>query len=87
MKRSARELIWGYEDPLLKALASVLPSGTVPRTFVSLVHNMTGPEEALALKPSIYDTGRDNLQNVWNVGAARDHPVILWLSYCDAILL
>jgi hypothetical protein len=46
--RRAEELLWGYEDPLLKRLAQVLPKlgvdVAIPRVF-ALAHNMTTPED------------------------------------------
>jgi hypothetical protein len=65
--RTAEELIWGYEDPLLQRLSALLPKGFVKSTRVELFHNMTGPEEALASKPVVIDTGYFNLSNIGNV--------------------
>ncbi|GAX79808.1 hypothetical protein CEUSTIGMA_g7248.t1 [Chlamydomonas eustigma] len=66
MTRTAGEIIWGYEDILLKRLASILPKGTIKSTLVQLLHNMSRPEEAIALQPSVFETGMNDIQRGWN---------------------
>lgn len=63
--RTVEELLFGYEDPLLKQIASVVPFVKIP-TRVQLVANMTGPEDALALEPNVVNTGAHNLSHTWD---------------------
>lgn len=65
--RSAEELIWGYQDLLLQRLSGMLPHGMIKSTRVGFMDNMTGPEDALVRLPVVFDTGRYNLSNIWNV--------------------
>eukprot|EP00887_Chlorella_sp_A99_P005592 scaffold1.g5592.t1 len=61
--RTVGELLWGYEDPLLKQAARLLPG--VDPTF-RLVGNMSGPEEAAAAPPTVVNTGAADLARVWD---------------------
>ncbi len=56
------------QDPLLVRLKELLPPGKVPRTRIQLLPNMTdGAGEALARPASVYDTGVNDITNVWQV--------------------
>ncbi|KAG1670566.1 hypothetical protein FOA52_012138 [Chlamydomonas sp. UWO 241] len=72
-RRTAEEMLWGYDDPLLVRLNRFLPKGMIPSTRVSLLHNMSGPDEALAQQPVVYDTGAGDLFNIWNVLSDEGH--------------
>jgi len=58
--RTAGELIWGYQDPLLSKLAHFV-SGLDP-TF-ALAKNMTSEDEASPI--NIVSTGADDIDNIW----------------------
>lgn len=60
--RTVRELLWGYEDPLLARLAPFLPS--VNPTF-QLLTNMTAPREADKAYAAQINTGLHNISQVW----------------------
>lgn len=89
--RTAQELMWGYEDPLLNVLQQILPAGTIPTTRVQLVPNMTDVSEAHALPHTRVNTGQTNMSQVWNVSrqvnvaGALPRPCghyILWYCHC-----
>ena len=57
--RRVRDLLFGYHDELLSTLATVVPS-LAPKTWVSMVPNMTGPGEARALAHNVFATTADS---------------------------
>eukprot|EP00775_Hariotina_reticulata_P003236 gene3236-3513_t len=66
VSKPALELLWGYEDQLLKALESWLPAGTLPDgPRVNLLKNTSSLADALAREPSVFNTGELNISNVW----------------------
>ncbi|KAG1668840.1 hypothetical protein FOA52_004935 [Chlamydomonas sp. UWO 241] len=71
-RRSAHELIWGYDDLFLSRLSRMLPAGTIPTTRVELLHNAS-EEETLAAVPTVFDTGGRNVSAVWNTLSDAGH--------------
>lgn len=72
MTRTVRELLWGYEDPLLQKLKFIAPGLD---TRFQLVPNTT----ASSLHPSsqdIINTGMSNISNVWNTEVWSNHSSI-----------
>ncbi|KAF6251207.1 CD36 family-domain-containing protein [Scenedesmus sp. NREL 46B-D3] len=68
--RSATELLWGYEDKLLKLLENLVPAGTLPNgALVALLQNASSLNAALAKNASIYNTGELDISRLWNVEA------------------
>ena len=56
MRRTAAELLFGYEDEILASLARVLPTLALRTTF-RLVENMTDPDAAAQQPHTVMDTG------------------------------
>ena len=72
MTRTVRELLWGYEDPLLQKLKFIAPGLD---TCFQLVPNTT----ASSLHPSsqdIINTGMSNISSVWNTEVWSNHSSI-----------
>lgn len=69
MVRTAEQLLQGYDDPLMAALASVLPTGMVPSSRISLLPGATPRSEALRKPPSIVNTGAGDISQLWNVSS------------------
>lgn len=72
MTRTVRELLWGYEDPLLQKLKFIAPG---LETRFQLVPNTS----ASSLHPSsqdIVNTGMYNISNIWNTEAWSNHTSI-----------
>eukprot|EP00878_Enallax_costatus_P020433 GHUV01021604.1.p1 GENE.GHUV01021604.1~~GHUV01021604.1.p1 ORF type:complete len:442 (+),score=77.42 GHUV01021604.1:509-1834(+) len=66
--KPALELLWGYEDKLLKLIGRVAPAALPPTgALVSLMQNVSSLEEALAQNASIFNTGQYNTSKLWNV--------------------
>ncbi|MEW5302582.1 MAG: hypothetical protein WDW36_005351 [Sanguina aurantia] len=85
MKRSPQQLLWGYNDPLLKRLSAFLPPGTIKDTHFRLVYNCSSEEEATKSPYNVYATGSTNLSQTWNMQeAAGVKRVTTWNgSQCD----
>ena len=72
MKRTVRELLWGYDDPLLQKLQYLAPGLD---TRFQLVPNIT----ASSLHPSrqdIVNTGINNISDIWNTEVWSNHTTI-----------
>eukprot|EP00878_Enallax_costatus_P036093 GHUV01040388.1.p1 GENE.GHUV01040388.1~~GHUV01040388.1.p1 ORF type:complete len:340 (+),score=51.51 GHUV01040388.1:509-1528(+) len=68
--KPALELLWGYEDKLLKLIGRVAPAALPPTgALVSLMQNVSSLEEALAQNASIFNTGQYNTSKLWNVSS------------------
>lgn len=80
--RTAEELIWGYEDPLLQRLSVLLPKGFVKSTRVELFHNMTDPEEAMSSEPVVIDTGYFNMSRIGNIVSDKGLTVLTCWNNC-----
>ena len=72
MKRTVRELLWGYNDPLLQKLQYLAPGLD---TRFQLVPNTT----ASSLHPSrqdIVNTGINNISDIWNTEVWSNHTTV-----------
>jgi hypothetical protein len=58
------------QDLLLRRLARLLPAGTIEKTTMQLVHNVSSIEEAKAGEPSLFNTGLHNIKDIWQVSTA-----------------
>lgn len=75
--RTVEELLFGYDDPLLVRAARVLPgAGITPR--VSLVRNMSGPEESGPEDRDCVATGASDLSETWQYKRWHGRKQIHW---------
>jgi hypothetical protein len=56
MRRTVREILWGYHDELLTSLATLDPA-LAAKTFISMVPNVTSKAVALARPRTVMSTG------------------------------
>lgn len=70
------------QDSFLRSLSGLLPAGTVPTTWVELLHNATSAEEVLAGEPIKFNTGERDVHSLWNVRGSKwaRHDVTLVLN-------
>lgn len=75
--RPALDLLWGYDDPLLQLLTTLLPPGTLQDgSKVRLLKNTSSVAEALGRKPIKVNTGAKDPAHIWNIEADQERTVV-----------